>query len=73
MLVQHVGLIYFGLYLHACYAILYPKGMGSEIEANDKTNELLSIKTVCRNDFHNVTTTHTCYKWGHPQCTYTGI
>ena len=28
-------------YLHACYAIFYPKGMGSGIQAIDKTNEFL--------------------------------
>ena len=30
-------------YLNACYAILYPKAMGSGIQAIDKTNELLSL------------------------------
>ena len=50
MVCQLRNLIY---YLHACYAILYPKGMGSGIQAIDKTNELLSVMTVCRNSFHN--------------------
>ena len=40
-------------YLPACYAILYPKGTGSEIQAIDKTNELLSVVTARRNVFHN--------------------
>ena len=35
-------------YLNAGYAILYPKGMNSEIQAVDKTNKLLSVMTVCR-------------------------
>ena len=35
-------------YLNAGYAILYPKGMDSEIQAVDKTNKLLSVMTVCR-------------------------
>ena len=50
-------------YLHACYTILYPKGMGSGIQAIDKTNELLSVMTVCRNAFHNGAMAHTCYKF----------
>ena len=33
-------------YLHASYAILYPKGMGSGIQNIDKTNEFLSVMTV---------------------------
>ena len=40
-------------YLSACYAMLYSKGMDSGIQATDKTNELLSVMTVCRNAFHN--------------------
>ena len=50
-------------YLHACYAILCPKGMGSGIQAIDKTNELLSIMAACRNDFHNGAMEQTCYKF----------
>ena len=40
-------------YLNACYVILYPKDMGSGIQAIDTTNELLSLTTVCRNAFHS--------------------
>ena len=49
-------------YLHACYAVLYPKGMCSGIQAIDKTTELLSVMAVCRNAFHNGPMAHTCYK-----------
>ena len=48
-------------YLRTCYAIFYPKGMGSGIQATNKTNELLSVMTVCRNAFHNGSMAHTCY------------
>ena len=34
-------------HLNAGYATLYPKGMGSWIQSIDKTNELLSVTTVC--------------------------
>ena len=40
-------------YLNLCYAILYPKGMDSGIQAIDKTNQLLSVIIVFRNAFHN--------------------
>ena len=50
-------------YLHACYATLYPKGMGRGIQATDKTNELLSVITVCKNALHNDAMAHTCYKF----------
>ena len=60
MVCQLRNLIY---YLHACYAILYSKGMGSEIQAIDKTNELLSAMAVCRNVSHNNTMAHTCYNF----------
>ena len=50
-------------YLHACYAILYPKGMGSGIQATDKTNELLSVMTVCRNALRNGAMAYTCHKF----------
>ena len=32
--------------LNACYAILYPKGIDSGIQAINKTNKLLSVLTV---------------------------
>ena len=50
-------------YLNACYAILYPKGMGSGIQAIDKTNELLSVITVNGNAFHNDAMAYTYYKF----------
>ena len=50
MVCQLKNLIYS---LHACY----PEGM-----AIDKTNELLSVMTVCRKAFHNGAMAHTCYK-----------
>ena len=50
MVCQFRNLIY---YLNACYAILYPKDMGSGIQAIGKTNEVLSVMNVCRNVFHN--------------------
>ena len=50
-------------YLNACYAILYPKGMGSEIQAIDKTNKLSSVINVCKNVFHNGAMAHTSYKF----------
>ena len=37
--------------------------MGSGIQAIDKTNELLPVMTVCRNNFHNGAMTHSCYKF----------
>ena len=43
--------------------MFYTKGMGSGIQATDKTNELLSVMTVCRNAFHNGAMSYTCYKW----------
>ena len=46
-------------HLHPCFAILYPKGMGSGTQAIDKTNKLLLVMTVCRNVFHNGAMTHT--------------
>ena len=36
--------------------------MGSEIQATDKTNELLPVMTVCRNAFDNGAMAHTFYK-----------
>ena len=45
--------------LHACYAILHRKGMGSEIPTIVKANELLSVMTGCRNAFHNGAIAHT--------------
>ena len=39
-------------YLNACYAVLYLKGMGSGIQAIEKTIKLSSVTTVCRNAFH---------------------
>ena len=36
--------------------------MGSEIQATDKTNELLPVMTVCRNAFDNGAMALTCYK-----------
>ena len=50
-------------YFHACYAILYPKGISSGIQAIDKANELLSIMTACENAFDNGIMAHTCYKF----------
>ena len=50
MFCQLRNLIY---YLNACYAILYPKDMDIGIQTIDKTNEHLSVITVCRNTFHN--------------------
>ena len=47
-------------------AMLSYTQMGSEIQAIDKANEILSFMTVCRNVFHNGSMAHTCYKWGHP-------
>ena len=44
-----------------CY--LYPKCMGSGIQAIDKTNELLSVMTLCINTSHNGAMTHTCYNF----------
>ena len=44
--------------LHASYAIIHSKGMGSEIQAIDKANELLSVMTVCINVFHNGAMAH---------------
>ena len=49
--------------LNACYAILYLKGMGSVIQAIDKTNELLTVMTVCKNAFHNGAMACICYKF----------
>ena len=43
--------------------MFYTKGMGSGIQATDKTNELLSVMTVFRNAFHNGAMSYTCYKW----------
>ena len=40
-------------YLNACYAILYPEGIGIEIQTIDKTNKLLSVMTVRRDAVHN--------------------
>ena len=56
MICQFRNLIY---YLHVCYSILYAKGMGSGIQAIDKTDELLSVMAVCRNAFHNGAMTYT--------------
>ena len=39
--------------------MLYPKGMGSGIQATEKTNKPLSVTTVCRNAFHNGAMVHT--------------
>ena len=50
MVCQLINLIY---YLNACYAILYPKGMGSRIQTINKTNELLTVIIVCRNVLDN--------------------
>ena len=50
-------------YLYACCAILYPKGMSSGIQTIDKTNELLSIMTVCRNTLHNGAMGYAYYKF----------
>ena len=49
--------------MNACFTILYQKGMGSGIQAIDKTNEFLSVMTVCRNAFHNGAMANTCYKF----------
>ena len=38
--------------LNACNAILYLKGMGSGIQAIDKTNELLSVMNVHTHDIY---------------------
>ena len=43
--------------------MLYQKGMGSGIQAIDKTNEILSFMTVCRNAFDNGIMAYTCYKF----------
>ena len=50
-------------YLNAFCAISYLKSMGSGIQAFDKTNEFLSVMTVCRNTFHNGNMAYTCYKF----------
>ena len=50
-------------YLQACYAIVYPKSMASGIKTIEKTNELSSVMTVCRNAFHNGAMAHTCTKF----------
>ena len=42
--------------------LLYPKGMGNVIQAIEKTNELPSVMTLCKNAFHNGDMAHTCYK-----------
>ena len=47
--------------MSACYAILYPKGMGSGVQATDKTNEPLPVMTVCRDTFDNGAMVYTCY------------
>ena len=47
--------------MNTCYVILYTEGMGSEIQATDKTNEVLPAMTVCRNIFHNGPMAYTCY------------
>ena len=47
--------------MSACYAILYPKGMGSGVQAIDKTNEPLPVMTVCRDTFGNGAMVYTCY------------
>ena len=45
-----------------CYLI--PKRYGQcGIQAIDKTNEFLSVMTVCKNAFHNGALAHTCYKF----------
>ena len=49
--------------MHACYAILYPKGIVSGIQAIDKIHELLSVMTVCRSAFHNGAMAHTFHKF----------
>ena len=46
--------------------------MGSEIQALDKTNKLLSVMTVCRNAFHNGTMAHICHKFGYLQSVNAG-
>ena len=60
MVCELINLIY---YLNASYAVLYPKCMGSGIQAIEKINKLLSAMTACRNAFHNGPMTHTCYKF----------
>ena len=50
-------------YVNAGYATLYPSGVGSEIQAINKTNDLLSVMTVCRNVYHNGVAANTCYKF----------
>ena len=35
------------------YPVVYPKYIGSGIQATDKSNELLTVVTVCRHGFYN--------------------
>ena len=44
-------------------AMLYPKGMGSGIQAINETTELLSVLNVCRKVFYNGVMVHTYYKF----------
>ena len=46
-----------------CFAMLYPKGMGRGIQATEKTNILLSVMSLCGNDFHNDAIAHTYCKF----------
>ena len=66
MFCQLRNLIY---YLNACYAILYPKDMDIGIQTIDKTNEHLSVITVCRNTFHNAKCCHGVYMLQIPEST----
>ena len=43
--------------------MLYPNCVSSGIQAIDKTNELLSVMTVCINTIHNGAMAHTFYKF----------
>ena len=39
------------------------KGICSGIQANEKASELVSVMNMCRNTFHNGTTTYKCYNF----------
>ena len=60
MVCQLISLI---CYLHACYAIVYPKCKSNGIQVIDKTNAFLSIMTVWINTIHNGGMAHTFYKF----------
>ena len=46
------------------------KGICSGIQANEKASELVSVMNMCRNTFHNGTTTYKCYNFMKLLSTY---